>query len=87
MNALIIEDEHLTAERIRTLLLKIDPTITVLEIIDSVKTAVQWFNKNEKPDLVFMDIQLADGISFDIFEQVTIEYPIIFITAYQEYAI
>ncbi len=87
MKALIIEDEHLTAERIRTLLLKIDPAITVMEIIDSVKTAVQWFNKNEKPDLVFMDIQLADGLSFDIFEQVTIEYPIIFITAYQEYAI
>jgi DNA-binding LytR/AlgR family response regulator len=87
MKALIIEDEHLTAERIRTLLLKIDPTITVLEIIDSVKTAVQWFSKNEKPDLVFMDIQLADGLSFDIFEQIPIEYPIIFITAYQEYAI
>ena len=87
MKALIIEDEHLTADRIRTLLLKIDPGITVLEIIDSVKTAVQWFNQNEKPDLVFMDIQLADGLSFDIFEEVTIEYPIIFITAYQEYAI
>ncbi len=87
MKALIIEDEHLTAERIRTLLLKIDPSIIVLEIIDSVKTAVRWFKKNEKPDLVFMDIQLADGLSFDIFEQITIEYPIIFITAYQEYAI
>jgi two-component system LytT family response regulator len=87
MKALIIEDEHLTAERIRTLLLQIDPAITVLEIIDSVKTAVQWFKKNEKPDLVFMDIQLADGLSFDIFEQIPIEYPIIFITAYQEYAI
>jgi len=87
MKALIIEDEHLTAERIRTLLLQIDPTITVMEIIDSVKTAVQWFKKNENPDLVFMDIQLADGLSFDIFEQIPIEYPIIFITAYQEYAI
>ena len=87
MKALIIEDEHLTAERIRTLLLQIDPTITVMEIIDSVKAAIQWFNKNERPDLVFMDIQLADGLSFDIFEQISIEYPIIFITAYQEYAI
>lgn len=87
MKVLIIEDEHLTAERIRTLLLQIDPTITVMGIIDSVKTAVQWFNNNEKPDLVFMDIQLADGLSFDIFEQIPLEYPIIFITAYQEYAI
>ncbi len=87
MKALIIEDEHLTAERIRTLLLQIDPSITVMEIIDSVKTAVHWFNKNEKPDLVFMDIQLADGLSFDIFEQIPVEYPIVFITAYQEYAI
>lgn len=87
MKVVIIEDEHLTAERIRTLLYKIDPGITVLAIIDSVKTAVQWFNSYEKPDLVFMDIQLADGLSFDIFEQVSVEYPIIFITAYQEYAI
>lgn len=87
MKALLIEDEHLTAQRIRTLLLKIDPSIVVLEVLDSVKSAVQWFNKHVAPDLVFMDIQLADGLSFDIFEQVAIDYPIIFITAYQEYAI
>lgn len=87
MKTLIIEDEHLTAERIRSLLLQIDPGIRVLSILDSVKNAVQWFSENEKPDLVFMDIQLADGISFDIFEHVKIDYPIIFITAYQEYAI
>jgi DNA-binding LytR/AlgR family response regulator len=87
MKTLIIEDEHLTAQRIRSLLLQIDPGIQVLSILDSVKNAVEWFSANEKPDLVFMDIQLADGISFDIFEHVTIDYPIIFITAYQEYAI
>ncbi len=87
MKALIIEDEHLTAERIKALLLSIDPEIRVLSILDSVKKAIQWFNKHEKPDLVFMDIQLADGLSFDIFNQIKIEYPIIFITAYQEYAI
>ena len=87
MKALIIEDEHLTAQRIRTLLLKIDPSIVVLEVLDSVKNAVQWFKQHVAPDLVFMDIQLADGLSFDIFEQVAIDYPIIFITAYQEYAI
>jgi DNA-binding LytR/AlgR family response regulator len=87
MNTLIIEDEHLTAQRIRSLLLQIDPGIRVLSILDSVKKAIHWFSENENPDLVFMDIQLADGISFDIFEQVNIDYPIIFITAYQEYAI
>ncbi len=87
MNVTIIEDEHLTAGRIRTLLHEIDPAIKVLAILDSVKSSVQWFRDNEKPDLVFMDIQLADGLSFDIFEQVNIEYPVIFLTAYQEYAI
>ncbi len=87
MNVVIIEDEHLTAERIRTLLLEIDPSITVMDILDSVKSSVQWFRQEVKPDLVFMDIQLADGLSFDIFKQVEIQYPVIFLTAYQEYAI
>jgi two-component system LytT family response regulator len=87
MKVIIIEDEHLTAERIHSLLQGIDPDIQVLAIIDSVKQAVQWFREHGPPDLVFMDIQLADGISFDIFDRVRIEAPVIFITAYQEYAI
>jgi len=87
MNVLIIEDEHLTAQRIITLLHEINPGIRVMEVLDSVKSSVQWFLSSEKPELVFMDIQLADGLSFDIFEQVSIEYPVIFITAFQEYAI
>jgi DNA-binding LytR/AlgR family response regulator len=87
MKVIIIEDEHLTAERIQTLLHGIDPVIEVMAIIDSVKKAVQWFTEQGSPDLVFMDIQLADGISFDIFDRVRIEAPVIFITAYQEYAI
>lgn len=87
MNVIIIEDEHLTADRIRSLLDKIDPDITVLEVIDTVSRAVQWFGQHAAPDLVFMDIQLADGISFDIFDRTPIESPVIFITAYQEYAI
>ena len=81
MNVVIIEDEHLTAERITTLLRQIDPGIEIISIIDSVKRSVQWFNSNPKPDLVFMDIQLADGLSFDIFDVVKIEAPVIFITA------
>lgn len=87
MNVVIIEDEHLTAERISTLLNQIDPDIKVLSIIDSVKRSAEWFQSNETPDLVFMDIQLADGLSFDIFDSVKIEAPVIFITAFQEYAI
>jgi DNA-binding LytR/AlgR family response regulator len=87
MNVVIIEDEHLTAARISTLLRQIDPRIEVKAVIDSVKRAVAWFQSNQAPDLVFMDIQLADGLSFDIFDLVTIEVPVIFITAFQEYAI
>ena len=87
MNVMIVEDEHLTAERIATLLKQIDPEITVISTIDSVKRAVEWFSLNAQPDLVFMDIQLADGLSFDIFDKLRIEAPVIFITAYQEYAI
>lgn len=87
MKVLIIEDEHLTAERIITLLHEIDPGMEIMAVLDSVKSAVQWFRKMEKPDLIFMDIQLADGLSFDIFEKVKIDYPVIFITAYQQYAI
>ena len=87
MNVIIIEDEHLTAERIAMLLKQIDPEITVISTIDTVKKAVEWFSSNAQPDLVFMDIQLADGLSFDIFDIVKIEAPVVFITAYQEYAI
>jgi DNA-binding LytR/AlgR family response regulator len=87
MNVVIIEDEHLTADRILTLLQGIDPEIRITAILDSVKSSVQWFLQHEKPDLVFMDIQLADGLSFEIFDQVRMDCPVIFLTAYQEYAI
>ncbi|MFH0758603.1 MAG: LytTR family DNA-binding domain-containing protein [Bacteroidota bacterium] len=87
MNVVIIEDEHLTADRIQTLLLGIDPEIRITAILDSVKSSVQWFQQHDKPDLVFMDIQLADGLSFEIFDQVKVDCPVIFLTAYQEYAI
>jgi two-component system, LytTR family, response regulator len=87
MNVVIIEDEHLTAERIASLLGQIDPGISILTTIDSVKRSVEWFSTNGSPDLVFMDIQLADGLSFDIFDAIDIQAPVIFITAFQEYAI
>ena len=87
MRTVIIEDERLNAERIRDLLTEISPGTEVLAMPDSVRSAVDWFRNHEPPDLVFMDIQLGDGISFDIFEQCEVKAPVIFITAYQEYAI
>jgi two-component system, LytTR family, response regulator len=87
MNVLIIEDEHMAAERLKKLLLSYDANIEILGQIDSVKNAANWFLQNPQPDLLLLDIHLGDGISFEIFELVSIECPIIFITAYNEYAI
>src|SRR5690606_14587678 len=63
------------------------PDATILAILDSVKGAVLWFQNHQSPDLAFMDIQLADGISFQIFEQCEVKCPVIFTTAYDEYAL
>ena len=87
MNTLIIEDEEPAAARLKKLLREIDPAIHVLETIVSVKSAVTWFRQNEMPDLILLDIHLADGQSFEIFKQVKITVPVIFITAYDEFAI
>jgi len=84
---LIIEDEKPAADWLKQLILKFDPRITILKVIDSVSGAVEWFQQNPPPDLAFMDIQLADGLSFDIFERTKILCPVIFTTAYEEYAI
>jgi len=84
---LIIEDEKPAAEWLRQLILKFDPQISVLAVIDSVSGAEEWFQQNTSPDLVFMDIQLADGLSFEIFERVKVPCPVIFTTAYEEYAV
>jgi len=84
---LIIEDEKPAAEWLRQLILKFNSQITILAIIDSVSGAVEWFQQNPTPDLVFMDIQLADGLSFEIFERTKVLCPVIFTTAYEEYAI
>jgi DNA-binding LytR/AlgR family response regulator len=84
---LIIEDEKPAAEWLQQLILKFDSQISVLAVIDSVSGAEEWFQKNPVPDLVFMDIQLADGLSFEIYEHVKVPCPVIFTTAYEEYAI
>ena len=86
MRVLIVEDESMAAKRLTSLLLKLDPQIEILEQLDSVKTAVKWLSENEA-DLLFFDIQLADGLSFEILNQVNISTPIIFTTAFDEYAI
>lgn len=84
---LIIEDEEPAAGRLIKLLHEIQPEIKVLDVIVSVKSAVEWFHHNEMPDLILLDIHLADGQSFEIFKQAEITAPVIFITAYDEYAI
>ncbi|HKL30937.1 MAG TPA: LytTR family DNA-binding domain-containing protein [Tangfeifania sp.] len=87
MKVLIIEDEKLAADRLKDLLLQINPGTEILASTESVEESANWLAKNPPPDLIFMDIQLDDGISFEIFETVNIESPVIFTTAYNEYAI
>ena len=87
MNCLIVEDEKVAAERLVGLIKKYDPSIDISEIVQSVKNAVQWLNTHQTPDLIFMDIQLADGLSFEIYEQTIVKTPVIFTTAYDEYAL
>lgn len=84
---LVVEDEKPAADWLKQLIIRMDPQILILATIDSVRGAVEWFRTNPVPDLVFMDIQLADGLSFEIFDQVKIVCPVIFTTAYEEYAI
>jgi DNA-binding LytR/AlgR family response regulator len=83
----IIEDEPLAAERLVKLVHKISDQIEVLLVLDSVATAIQWFSSHPQPDLVLSDIQLGDGISFQIFERQLVACPIIFTTSYDEFAL
>lgn len=87
MNVLIIEDEFRAANQLQNMLAKCNFDYKLVEIIDTVEDAVQWFQTRQMPDLVFMDIQLADGLSFEIFQKVEVEVPIIFTTAFDQYAI
>ena len=87
MTILIIEDEEPAYRRLQKMLKELEPDHTLLNQIVSVSSAVKWFKENEAPDLIISDIQLSDGISFDIFKQVDIKCPVIFTTAYDQYAI
>lgn len=87
MKVLIIEDETAAAMNLCAILQSVEPTIEVLDTLDTVVDSVEWLKSNPTPDLVFMDIHLSDGESFRIFDCVTVTAPIIFTTAYDQYAL
>ncbi|CAG5069308.1 Sensory transduction protein LytR [Dyadobacter sp. CECT 9623] len=84
---LIVEDEQPAGQYLTQLIQKIDPKTEILDVIESVETAVAWLENNVVPDLIFLDVQLGDGTCFQIFEQISIGCPVIFTTAHDEYAL
>ncbi|RMG82205.1 MAG: response regulator, partial [Bacteroidetes bacterium] len=87
MKVLIIEDEAAAVRRLTKLLKEIDPNIEIVDDLDSIESVLNWLDHHPEPDLYLMDIHLADGSSFEIFNHVEIRKPLIFITAYDQYAI
>lgn len=87
MNVVIIEDEQLAAEALGAIIKKLRPKTKILATLGFIKEAVQWLMLHQTPDLIFCDIQLSDGNSFEIFRRVDVKCPIIFTTAYDQYAI
>ncbi|MDF0715977.1 LytTR family DNA-binding domain-containing protein [Muricauda sp. 334s03] len=87
MDILIIEDEPGTAAHLENMIIALDSNLRVLDVVDSISVGQVWFSENKQPDLILSDIQLADGLSFELFKSVEISCPIIFCTAYDEYAI
>lgn len=87
MRVLIIEDEKTVSDILIRFLNRIDKSIEILDVLESIKSAIKWLNSNPEPDLIFMDVKLPDGNSFEIFDNVIIESPIIFTTGFDEYAL
>ena len=87
MNVIIVEDEKLAAERLRTLLLAYDPAIMIAAVLESIEDTIQYLKKHAHPDILFLDIHLSDGHCFEIFKQVNYNKPVIFTTAYDQYAL
>lgn len=87
IKALIIEDESLIAKELQYKIKEITDDIEIIQILPSIKSAAKWFLENSEPDLIFADIQLSDGTSFEIFQHFDLKCPVIFTTAYDEYAI
>ncbi len=87
IKAVIIEDEQLIARELANKIAVVADDVTIVEVLPSLKTAKKWFMQHAEPDLLFMDIQLSDGVSFELFEHFKLNCPVIFTTAYDEYAI
>jgi two-component system, LytTR family, response regulator LytT len=87
MHILLIEDEQPAARRLEKLLHEVRENLTLIGPLDSIETSVDYLQNNDQPDLILMDIELADGQSFEIFKQVDVQSPVIFTTAYDEYAL
>ena len=87
MKILIIEDEKAAAQRLQKLIEEIEPEAEIVEVLDSIESAVAWFRRERMPELIFADIHLADGSSFEIFRETEVSAPLIFTTAYDKYAI
>ncbi|QJW89433.1 response regulator transcription factor [Spirosoma taeanense] len=90
MNVLIVEDEDLAVRKLQKLVAEVDPTLSIAGVTASIEDTVDWLEKHQTtnaPDLIFMDIELADGQSFEIFERVNVQSTVIFTTSYDEYAL
>lgn len=87
MKVLIIEDETAASENLTAMLQEIDPEIEVLKVLESVQQTVRWLSSNPAPDLIFMDIHLSDGSAFTLFQEMEVTVPIVFTTAYDQYAL
>ena len=87
LKVLILEDEAPAARKITKLISDLDPSIKIVGVLESVHDGREWFSQNEAPDLIFSDIQLSDALSFDLFSELSLKIPVIFTTAYNEYAV
>jgi two-component system, LytTR family, response regulator LytT len=87
MKVLIIEDEELAVKKLQKTLLSVEPSVEIVGMADSIKNSVEWLQENDAPDLILMDIELADGQSFEIFNLTEVKSPVIFTTSYDEFAL
>ena len=87
MRAVIIEDEKIAADSLKNLICQLDENIEVVAMLQTIEDSVEWLDNNKHPDILFVDIHLADGSSFSIFEKTDVKCPIVFTTAYDEYAL
>lgn len=87
MQVLIVEDEDLAVKKLSKTLLAIDPDLEIAGVTDSIRATVNWLREQPAPDLIFMDIELADGQSFEIFNRIEVTSPVIFVTSYDEFAL